>query len=329
MCIYYAARLVKVKEETMKIEVSDEVAAQLIKLGKALESEMAKKKYVESLGEKVFTSHLARVFGEAFGVKKKTWASQLFLTVSHEQCDVVHGFNAVQIEPGLINVMRDRYAKRIYVYDYEFTIEWRDDEERDSRIVDSLISRVKDGAARLADFDEMALHDLINGSATYLHPSTDFNCHDSLPLYSASHATRSGGNIVTGSGVASTSAIKADWFKVLQAFREMIGRQWDDARFLVVAPPQLKEVMANAFDAHSQNAELVIWERLSNNDWYVFLVGGAAVPLIKLARSGTKQREWNFENSEWASKTRMKGIGWDLRVGYGALNFSATVKVHN
>lgn len=292
------------------------------------------------------------------------WWKQLFRTITANGAyEIFHGFNSVPIPQVWLrgNARTHKgfteFAKTIYVYDYELTVDWHENDERDDRTADGLIARVRDGAARLADWDELALADLLNGSAAYLHPATDFNCYDAFPLYSASHATRSGGNIVSGAGVADSGAIRDDWFKVLQAFREMRDTEsqpyWRDAldraRFLVVAPPQLEEVMTEAFEAEMivpsgataptsnilpkrSRTDLVIWERLStaSNDWYVFLTNiGDQRPFIKLDRQAVRARSWDFDNSDWSSETKMKGMGWDIRVGYGNLNFHTTIQVNN
>ncbi|MGE0431116.1 MAG: hypothetical protein AB7K09_15330 [Planctomycetota bacterium] len=291
------------------------------------------------------------------------WWKRLFRTVpARGAYEIFHGFNSVPVpQVWLRGDARARkgftdFSKTVYVYDYELTVDWHENDERDERSGDSLVARVREGASRLANHDELALADMINGSASYLHPATDFNCFDSYPLFSASHATRSGGNIVSGSGVVAADAIKTDWFNVLQAFREMQDTEgepyWRDAldraRFLVVAPPQLEEVMTEAFESSmilpdganapvpnvlpkKARTDLVIWERLgtASNDWYVFVTGTEQLPFLKLERQGVRVREWNFENSDRASETKMKGMGWDIRVGYGALNHHTTIQVNN
>ena len=292
------------------------------------------------------------------------WWRQLFRNVrAGGAYEIFHGYNAVPIpQVWLRGDARSEkgfgeFHKTVYVYDYELTLTWHENDEADERLADGLVSRVREGAARLANWDELALLDLMQGSAAYLHPATDFTAYDSHPLYSSSHATRTGGNVVSGSGVATAQDIKTDWFKVLAAFREMTDTEgepyWrdtlDQARLLVVAPPHLEEVMTEAFEASmilpaGSNApvpnvlpkkartDLVIWERLStsNNDWYVFLTGvGDATPFLKLDRQAVRTRTWDFDNSDWSAQTKMKGMGFDIRAGYGVLNFHTTVQVNN
>jgi hypothetical protein len=292
------------------------------------------------------------------------WWNDLFHTVKTDGAyEVVHGFNSVPIpQVWLRGDARTHsgfadFAKTVYVYDYQLTLDWHENDEADDRTKGSLIARVREGAERFSQWDELALYDLVQGSNTYLHPSTDFNCHDSNPLYSSSHTTRTGGNIVSGGGVTAAHQIRTDWFKVLTAFREMTDTEgepyWRDsldrAKLVVVAPPQLEEVMTEAFEADlilasgatapSTNVlpkrartSLVIWERLptTSDSWYVFLTGiGESRPFIKLDRQQVMTREWNADNSDRARDTKMKGIGFDIRVGYGALNYHTTVQVDN
>lgn len=302
------------------------------------------------MGEKAISAELRNEFDNLYRASQQSdqWWKKLFRTIrAGGAYEIFHGYNAVPIPQAwmrgnsLAEKGFDEFHKTIYVYDYELTLTWHENDENDSRAAESLMSRVRDGAVRLAGWDELALLDLMQGSATYLHPSTDFTAYDSLPLYSSSHAMRSGGNIVSGSGVSTAEDIKSDWFDVLQAFREMVNGEgemyWRDAldraRFLLVVPPHLEDVMREACsDDGESRVDLVVWERLSraNNDWYVFLSPqGEQRPFIKLDRMAVRHRTWDFDNSEWSNKTKMKGMGFDVRAGYGVLNTHTAIQVAN
>lgn len=206
----------------------------------------------------------------------------------------------------------------------------------------NLAGRAERSAHFLASYDEFALVELMAGKAeAFLHPEVDCNCADGLSLYSSGRPTAH--NLVTGSGITA-KYIEDDWSSaVLKFFRNMHNEgqpYWEDMnRLLVVAPPQLSEVMAEVFSSQwpSQRSrqwpiqvELVIWEQLKSPiNWHVFVLDEKRKPFAKVDRLHIRVAEWNQENADWSRETKQNALQWQVSLGYGCLDYHTTIKVNN
>lgn len=298
--------------------------------------------------------------------EEEKWLDDLFLDIPVDGRNVVEqGWYDVPL-PGvwLRGQQPDEddfaeFTQEFMVFDYKTPwLTWHIDDEQDDRSPRKFVDRVRDAAELLARYDEYALPELIAGAAsTYLHPQQTFTCFTGSPLYSNAHSY--GGqtldNIVSGAGVATASNIVDDWYKVLKQFRGMVNSQgdlyWgtellDRARFLILCSPDLEQVMDAAWkstnivhgaatDAESNylplrdKSRVIVWNRLSGNDWYVFLVQDHARPFVRAKRSMPQVREWNEGNSDWSRANNKRGLMWWSRLLYGPGNPFTTVKVDN
>lgn len=197
------------------------------------------------------------------------------------------------------------------------------------------------------------------------------NAPDGVATYSAtdgSGAARfgaTGGNIVSGSGVATARAIQVDVMDAIErfkAFQDTEGEPlWDEALldgagYLLiynVANDQLvKEALktstifvsiASATSPFSPAAaapanivteegiKLDFWptQRISTDDIYVFAVGSPHKAVFHQERRGLRETFANVDNSDHVRDTKEEYLQYDSRDGYGAFLPYQTVQIDN
>lgn len=194
------------------------------------------------------------------------------------------------------------------------------------------------------------------------------NAPDGAALYAATAggAARfgvSGGNIITGSGVASAGAIRTDFWSAINRmlqFQTTEGEPLlDDSDGEIVIPFNVanQEVFAEAFKQERtlqivQNVgatenvsgaavsnsikeasfRVTLWptSRITDNDWSIFLNDPQhPKPIVEQVRQAIRVREINASNSERSIREKRMGIAADMRAGYGVALPYTTVKVNN
>jgi len=242
---------------------------------------------------------------------------------------------------------------------WDLWVGWHEEDEQDDQ-TKKLMSRVSDGALRFSQLDERVLIQLITSTTDpTLLPSIP-NCYDGIALTSATaRPGLANGNILTGSGVASASAIRSDfqsvvgkrfgqmqdgesqpyWTEQDLAFSNfMIVFNWNNIeRFndafktsLLPAGPLSSAPVDNSY-LKADAPRLFPTQRITDDSFYVFLIGatGSAKPFIKQIRQPLRQLEQNPANSDEARDTKEKGVGWDARFGYAPWEWRTVCKVSN
>lgn len=168
------------------------------------------------------------------------------------------------------------------------------------------------------------------------------------------------GNLLTGSGVASASAIKTDYYNAVEQWKQMqdgkgqplLSDEIIDGGVVIIHSAENTEAMEEAFvqkrqgevlgsDAGTTPTNLVqdasrtvkLWgtSRLSGNDWYVFLLNAPKKPTFLLNREGV-QEFTSLEGDNNGDHTRTTGeeyVQWETRQGAGIALPYAGIKINN
>lgn len=258
----------------------------------------------------------------------------------------------------------------VNVYNWGRRIQWHRDDREDDQ-TDSLFDNARTAGQSAALLPENFFFDLVTNSAGKL-PVVP-NAPDGVAMFNATDGDGndrfgvSGGNIITGSGVASASAILTDYYALITRWKRMVDRTTDgeplltdsvlEAGILIVHAIEQTEVMEQAFrqlrqaaDAPggtggaavtnvildtSRNVQLWGTPRLTvsgtDADWYAFLLGAPKMPTFYLDRQGIQEHQALMQdnNSDDVRTTGMEYVQFDTRSGAGiALPFGA-IKVNN
>jgi len=301
--------------------------------------------------------------------EEETWLGELFMDISVDGRNAVEqGWYDVPL-PGnwLRGESPDEgdfseFTKEYIVYDHKTPwLTWHVDDEQDDRSPKKFTSRVQDSAELLSRYDEYALTELLAGSgSTYLNPLQNYTSITGSSLFNDSHSYGPSGsldNITTGSGVATVQEIVKDWYAVLNGFRGMTNSQgdpyWgtqkiDSAHFFILCSPAIEQVMDAAWKSTNvvmsggsltaetnylpmrDKSKVVVWNRLSGNDWFVFLANqDHCKPFVRAKRKAAEVREWNEENSDWSRANNKRGLMWWSRLLYGMYSPFCAYKVDN
>ncbi len=242
------------------------------------------------------------------------------------------------------NVTARRFANRVpYLHD-----DLHDDQLR------QLMSRVRSLAEHYGTLHERIFFQILNGAADpALLPAVP-TAPDGAAFFAtvAAGAARfgvTGGNIVTGNGVADVSSILTDFYNAKERFYQMQDTQgqplWDpsvlDKEYVVVLPAAQLEVFLRAFRGTiiqgdfagisnltrdvSENITLWPTQRITTNDWYVFLAGSSLKPVAQLDLESLYVNEGNQQNSDSARTTGIEYFqavaryGYTVNLPYGAI----------
>lgn len=245
--------------------------------------------------------------------------------------------------------------------DWGIKLEWRENDKNDDQ-TRSLMTRAREAGSSGPLLHERVLFQMLQGSTDNdLLPSVP-NAADGSSLFSSS--TRfgaTGGNSLTGSGVASGPAIVLDFFRAkaqLQKFKDTESQPlWDpsvfDAGFVVYFNSDNERVFTEAFrqaiqayanstsnagvsnlpQASGLNVTLVPTQRITTDDWFVGLKGcpDGKQPFVILERQTPRELTAlvGDNNSDSARNTKVESIQWDARFGYGIATPYALVRLDN
>jgi len=242
--------------------------------------------------------------------------------------------------------------------DWAIRVEWHENDREDDQ-TRSLMQRARDAGANFATLPERVWFQILTGAtSTELLPAIP-NAPDGAAMFSATDGAGDarfgfvGGNILTGGGIASSAAVRADAFgamEVMRSFQDTEGQPlWDDsvldAGFQLVYAVGNDEVFREAFiqsrtlDGSAAvtniilesglNLDLWATQRLSGNDWYIFAKGAPYKPVFQQIRRPLREAYSNVDNSDESRATKIEGVQWDSREGYGLMLPYQCVKVNN
>ena len=246
-------------------------------------------------------------------------------------------------------------------FSWDISVFWK----MEDRLFDQLkgLERMaRQAGENAATLPERVFFQLLTSSAdAQLLPAIP-NAPDGVALYSAvdgDGAARfglAGGNIETGGGVATPQVIRTDFFDAMERFggfqdpelQPAIDPAVIDEGAVVFFNVQNLEVFREAFvqsptigsagaaagvgniifDA-GMKVKLVPTQRITDNDWFVFLEGFDLKPIFEqIARPLTETIEVE-ENSDNARRTKQEGIFWNTIRGFGVNLPLGTVQVNN
>jgi phage major head subunit gpT-like protein len=216
-------------------------------------------------------------------------------------------------------------------------------------------------AARAAQLPEEVLFQIMLGTTSARLLKVVPTAPDGANLYSATTgggANRfgvSGGNIVTGTGVATSKAVRSDFFNALERFRQFQDTEGQplldegalDAGITIIYNVANEEKFREAFlqgrtldgSAAVSNVilesglKVTLWstQRITDNDWFCFLNGEAdgPRPVFEQVRQSPRMMEETRENSERARRYKILATLADMRSGFGVNLPYMTVQVNN
>ena len=288
-----------------------------------------------------------------------------FLEVKSTLREETHGgFQSVPIptrwvrgEPRSRTALSEFYTT-VTNYSYGVWIGWHEEDEEDDQ-TEKLVARTQDSAVRFSQLDERIMIQLITAATDpKLLPSIP-NAYDGSALFLGT--TRFGvstGNIFTGAGVATPTAIRNDFLAAIGSnfaqFQDTESQPYwtpedlDYGNFAIIFNAAHIQVFNDAFLSTMLPANplgsapfdnswlnkrapmLFPTQRITGDDWYILLIGSAGPkPFVKQVRRDVRQMLQDVNNSDEARDTKEKGVGFDGRFGYSIWEPRCAVKVDN
>lgn len=250
-------------------------------------------------------------------------------------------------------------------YDWAMSIKWHVNDRMDDQLR-NLEQRARDVAFGFALLRERVFFQILTGATdAALLPAVP-TAPDGAAFFAttAAGAARFGvtnGNLLTGSGVASAQAIRNDIFDSFEQFHRMQDGegqpQWPEsiidqgitviynvANHQVVTEALVQQrtlqtatVSSTGLGAAVTNIVLdsgmsvTLWptQRITDNDIYVFLNGAPTASVFEQVRQELQDEEQIMANSDEAKRTKIEGLFWNARYGFGlALPYQA-IKINN
>jgi len=251
-------------------------------------------------------------------------------------------------------------TKSFLVPNYKFglAVDWFADDEADDQ-TGGFMGRVREVAERFALLPERIFFQYLTaGVDADLMPVVP-NAADGVALFSATNAGGgnrfgvAGGNIVTGSGVATTAAIQTDFYAAMTRFirfldttnqplwpAELVSRGvtiiYGAANEQVFQQAFLQNFVQGTAAAPSNvilNAghKVTLWStpRITDNDWFVFLNAPQKKPVFEQVREPLTDNIEDMLNSDLSRRTDNRSIQWKARMGYGIQVPYGCIKVNN
>lgn len=249
------------------------------------------------------------------------------------------------------------------VYTWGRRIPWHKEDRKDDQ-TQSLFQVARQCGASAGILEERFFFDLLTGSTNTL-PAVP-TAADGAAFFATTDgagAARFGvtsGNLLSGNGVASASAIRTDYYNAIEQWKLMQDGQGQpllsseivDAGVLIIHGAANTEIFEEAFlqkrqgvvkgtDAGTTPTNLVqdasrnvkLWgsSRVSDNDWFVFLLNAPTLPTYALDREGLREDQAleGDNNSDHVRTTGEEYIQWERRAGAGIALPYAGMKVNN
>lgn len=258
----------------------------------------------------------------------------------------------------------------VYNHDWQVGVRAHENDVMDDR-TGRLVARAQDSGKNGARVP-VRVFQQIEGSATNvdLLPSSP-NCPDGATLFSATDGASanrfgvSGGNIISGTGVASVAAIQNDIASAIvraQAFTDTEGQPFygdsvEEEGYTIVASYQNMFVFKKAIEqmrplvvvqnvAGTENvaaaatsnalqdtglkpAQLILSPYKTGNDWSLWLHAAPVKAIFQQTRQAMQYTQINRHNNGWCFDNKMAGWDWDWREGYGTNDPIGAIMVDN
>lgn len=240
-------------------------------------------------------------------------------------------------------------------HDWGLEIPWHANDEDDDQL-GGLVDQARQGGQNFAILDERLFFQVLIGSTDLdLLPAVP-NAPDGVGLFNgAARFGHASGNIVTGTGVATVSAIQTDLYAAIAR-----GIAFQDTKGQPLLPPEILrrvvvvfgsanlEIFERAFQQRFHLApatavaavsnvimdaafEVILWPtpRITDNDWFVFFVNHPRKAVFKQVRQPLRDNIADFTNSDRTRQTKVKALSWDSRAGYGVTLPHMAIQVNN
>jgi len=250
--------------------------------------------------------------------------------------------------------------------DWGIRIGWHENDREDDQ-TRSLMDRAREAGRNFGTLPERVFFQLLLGTADNdLLPAVPL-APDGAAMFATTDGAGSArfgitnGNLLTGTGVASSAAIRTDFFSAieqLRGFQDTAGQPlWADnildQGFTVVYGVHNDHVFREGFQQgrtiagpltttgnaavtniimeSGLNVDLWSTQRIpsGNDDWYVFAKAAPYKPTFQLVRRPLRESFGNMENSDEARKTKIEHVQWDSREGYGIMLPYACLQLNN
>jgi len=248
----------------------------------------------------------------------------------------------------------------LYHYPWELTLAWLRWDEEDISNSDKISRLLEAQADRALQLPDIFVAEYLAQVAS-VYPALSLT-YDGAALLSATdgagaaRAGVTGGNIITGSGVATTADFIHDLFQARTRFTQMTDTESqpyfeaedvDFSKFLVVCSPallELAEQVANMETLYGDRGvntavdnvvlrkgkfELWVNQRLSGNDWFVILKNQNLKPFVRVVRSDLEQQLEDESNSDRSRDVAERASLAHMRIGVAPYAPQTIIKVDN
>ena len=243
-------------------------------------------------------------------------------------------------------------------FSWDISIQWK----QEDRIFDQLrgLERMaRQAGENFATLPERIFFQIIRGASDPLLLPVIPGAPDGASIYSATDGSGSarfgvtGGNIVTGSGVATPDAVRSDFFDGLERFSQFQDPEGQPALdagvidgpvmifFNVANWKVFAEAFVQGFTLQGGAAvtnvvldsgvsvTLVPTQRLTDNDWYMFLENADPKSIFEQVAKPLTEVVQVEENSDISRRTKEEAIFWNTLRGYGVNLPLGTVQINN
>lgn len=250
------------------------------------------------------------------------------------------------------------------VYNWARRIPWHKDDRKDDQ-TQSLYTIARQAGESAALLPERFFFDLIQGATDTL-PAVPL-APDGVALYSTTDGKggarfeATNGNLLTGTGVATSAAIRGDYYAAIEqfmAFRDgkgqpLLSPEVISSGVIIIHGAENTEVFEETFLQQrqglvygsntaaatpsnlvldsSRNIELWGTPRITGNDFYIFLRQAPTLPTFLLDREGIQEFS-SLEGENNSDNTRDTGeeyIQFERRAGAGIGPAFGTIKINN
>lgn len=215
-------------------------------------------------------------------------------------------------------------------------------------------------AVRAAQLPEQVFFQILTGSSNSRLLKSLPTAPDGASLYATTAGGNprfgvTNGNLITGSGVATSGAVRSDLWNAIEQAKQFQDTEGEpllsddvlDQGLLVIYGAQNEEVFREAFlqgrtvdrggavgvsnTILESGMSVTLWstQRITDNDWYVFLKGAQPKPVFETLRRAPRMIDETRENSTRARRHRIFSTLLDMRAGYGVNAAYGTIKVNN
>jgi hypothetical protein len=253
-------------------------------------------------------------------------------------------------------------------FDWSSQVEWHENDRNDDQ-TKSLYTQAQDAGSNFAHLHERIFFQMLLAAADAdLLPAIP-TAPDGAALFAttAGGVARFGatnGNLLPGNGVGTGEVVRTDFWTTVQQFKLFQDTEgqplWDDATldggYTVIYNAANEKIFREAFlqgrtiapvknVGGSENVggaavtnvilesglEIILWgtQRITDNDWFVFLNNSPKKATFQLERQALRSIARTMENSDIARESKIESVMWDARYGYGVGLPYQTIKVNN